>query len=600
MGYSYVFNPLSGSFDTVQDVSGFVPYTGATSDVTLGNNHLNVQTTGSAAINVAARSINLAASGPVVFNDTFTETVNTTLANHTPDTGSSWSVAFANGVPTLRVVANVGYCNAPANAANSGILYRANTVGAIGNDYEVSAAVLQIVSNTNTLSLVARYTDANNFYCLNLSSSLAQFTLMKRVAGVNTVLGTMPILLTANKTVKLRVVGDQIAVVIGSRILSYFTDADLPTGGVGLGIGNINQDATYDVSTTWRVDSFRVQQYVDSDLTAIGIDVDGNLSVKLQTLGQSDDSVTTPSFSWSADTSTGFYRSGAGTIGITNNGVQTGFFYQAGLVVTEGGVTAPTGTSAAPSFRFSSDTNTGFYRHSANIIGVSVNGALRFTFGGDAGFASPLSANIGIPVDIRTHLPISNTGGSSGGIILSNPVDGYLNTIQADNSFPGLDMDLSGRLAITTGMQESANIDSSILFLVGNTDSGARVGDFSISFDPVDNAKGGTIYLSAGQSSLGNNGGDIYLTGGYSVEQTGGNVYINSGSGVTDGVLKLQNNGNAPISIFNATGASQATTGIAGATRVAGVGATVKDDDTFGGYTIAQVVAALRSYGWLA
>ena len=32
----FEFNPLSGQFDLVSDLSGYVPYTGATSDVDLG------------------------------------------------------------------------------------------------------------------------------------------------------------------------------------------------------------------------------------------------------------------------------------------------------------------------------------------------------------------------------------------------------------------------------------------------------------------------------------------------------------------------------------------------------------------------------------
>ena len=40
MGYKYVFNPLSGAFDTVQDVAGLVPYTGATTNVNLGTRSL--------------------------------------------------------------------------------------------------------------------------------------------------------------------------------------------------------------------------------------------------------------------------------------------------------------------------------------------------------------------------------------------------------------------------------------------------------------------------------------------------------------------------------------------------------------------------------
>ncbi|NDC19127.1 MAG: hypothetical protein EBZ87_02520, partial [Microbacteriaceae bacterium] len=54
------------------------------------------------------------------------------------------------------------------------------------------------------------------------------------------------------------------------------------------------------------------------------------------------------------------------------------------------------------------------------------------------------------------------------------------------------------------------------------------------------------------------------------------------------------------LAFWNATPIVQPTTAVAGAARVAGGGATVTDTDTFGGYTIAQVVQALRNTGILA
>lgn len=54
------------------------------------------------------------------------------------------------------------------------------------------------------------------------------------------------------------------------------------------------------------------------------------------------------------------------------------------------------------------------------------------------------------------------------------------------------------------------------------------------------------------------------------------------------------------IGFWNATPIVQPTTAVAGATRVGGAGTTVTDTDTFDGYTIAQVVKALRNSGLLA
>jgi hypothetical protein len=53
------------------------------------------------------------------------------------------------------------------------------------------------------------------------------------------------------------------------------------------------------------------------------------------------------------------------------------------------------------------------------------------------------------------------------------------------------------------------------------------------------------------------------------------------------------------IGFWNATPIVQPTTGVAAATRVGGGGTTVTDTDTFDGYTIAQLVKALRNMGAL-
>jgi hypothetical protein len=54
------------------------------------------------------------------------------------------------------------------------------------------------------------------------------------------------------------------------------------------------------------------------------------------------------------------------------------------------------------------------------------------------------------------------------------------------------------------------------------------------------------------------------------------------------------------LGLWNATPIVQPTTAVAGATRTGGGGTNVTDTDTFDGYTIAQVVKALRNIGALA
>lgn len=75
----------------------------------------------------------------------------------------------------------------------------------------------------------------------------------------------------------------------------------------------------------------------------------------------------------------------------------------------------------------------------------------------------------------------------------------------------------------------------------------------------------------------------------------GANIQLATTTGTKIGTATSQK-----LSFWNATPIVQPTTAVAGATRVGGAGTTVTDTDTFDGYTIAQVVKALRNAGLLA
>ena len=73
------------------------------------------------------------------------------------------------------------------------------------------------------------------------------------------------------------------------------------------------------------------------------------------------------------------------------------------------------------------------------------------------------------------------------------------------------------------------------------------------------------------------------------------NMIFNTTTGTKIGTATAQK-----IAFWNATPIAQPATGGAAATRVGGGGTTVTDTDTFDGYSIAQVVRALRNTGLLA
>jgi len=64
--------------------------------------------------------------------------------------------------------------------------------------------------------------------------------------------------------------------------------------------------------------------------------------------------------------------------------------------------------------------------------------------------------------------------------------------------------------------------------------------------------------------------------------------------------LRIGGSSSALVGLWGATPIEQPTTAVAAATRVGGGGTTVTDSDTFDGYTISQIVKALRNIGALA
>ena len=72
-----------------------------------------------------------------------------------------------------------------------------------------------------------------------------------------------------------------------------------------------------------------------------------------------------------------------------------------------------------------------------------------------------------------------------------------------------------------------------------------------------------------------------------------------SGGGTLRG-LKIGSASSSLIGFYGVTPVVQPTTGVTGATRVGGGGNAVTDTDTFDGYTIGQIVKALRNIGVLA
>ena len=101
---------------------------------------------------------------------------------------------------------------------------------------------------------------------------------------------------------------------------------------------------------------------------------------------------------------------------------------------------------------------------------------------------------------------------------------------------------------------------------------------------------GGEVFIDAGGSSA-----TIRTTN--TLWQWGGGLNMSFSTGTGS---KIGTAANQLFAFWNATPIVQPTTAVAAATVVSGTGGNVKHDDTFDGYTIGQIVKALRNAGLLA
>jgi len=83
---------------------------------------------------------------------------------------------------------------------------------------------------------------------------------------------------------------------------------------------------------------------------------------------------TAPAFSFNVDTNSGMYRIGADNIGFATNGTLRADISTTALTSTLP-IIHPAGTAAAPSVSFTGDTNSGIYSSGADQVGVSCGGA---------------------------------------------------------------------------------------------------------------------------------------------------------------------------------------------------------------------------------
>ncbi|MDB4349047.1 hypothetical protein OAA64_01850 [bacterium] len=243
----------------------------------------------------------ITATGSTVFNETFTESSDTSITSHTSDSGHTYSVLYddTGGSPTLNVSGGNGYAQISANTNNEGVIVKSSST--TSGDYEIIWNVdwASILGNSHLANFVVGAIDADNYFWFTLASSLGNnCDLNKRASGSNTVLiddfaacfGDNSISAsTANVEVKFRNIGGKSYIYVnGTPVLFGYTIDGFPYGTAhssGFGVG-AHPSRANDEAWDWKFNSIVQKSIQASDfvldeglLVETGARVNGPLNI---------------------------------------------------------------------------------------------------------------------------------------------------------------------------------------------------------------------------------------------------------------------------------------------------------------------------------
>jgi len=207
------------------------------------------------------------------------------------------------------------------------------------------------------------------------------------------------------------------------------TTSDVNTGFYRISEDLLGLSVNGTLDFSWGVNDMDMQTSIISNIGAAGTDfgTSGELTLAAPLVNAAG-TYTLPQITWTGDTNAGFYHVAADNIGVSLNGAldfdfgandldfntsvatnigsaDTDFSASGGLSLAAPLVNAA-GTYTLPQITWTDDTDMGFYRVSADLIGVSLAGALDFQFG-----ANTFTALAGSSIAADT---IAETTGANG------------------------------------------------------------------------------------------------------------------------------------------------------------------------------------------
>ena len=280
------------------------------------------------------------------------------------------------------------------------------------------------------------------------------------------------------------------------------------------------------------------------------------------------------------------------------------------------------GTAAKPGVTFTGDEDTGLYRSGANELAVTVGGAeaAKFTATGmeidgdinlDDGGTYTTTLQTITPTAARTvSFPdatgtVALVGGSSGNLVVnqSGAYAGVANS-SVDNATGDITLgskfisSLNGAASAPpgtftgtwfTGGTATTTKPQVLIEPTGTTSTAWSTSGTGFGVNAASGFAGRLLDIQINGTSEWNFSGTVFSIG------EANDIAVGTTTGTKIGTATTQK-----LGFWDKTPVVQPTTGISGATFVADSGGSIHPTSTFDGYTIAQVVAALRQLGILA
>lgn len=202
------------------------------------------------------------------FVDNFTDTDGVVLQSHTPNTGTSWTMLWQTSAGVDAEI-NTNRCRSDGTL-NAGVIYTADATYPSA-DYDVTCTLVTVVAlNDRPIYLLVRIQDQENMYGVRIEETATESSLVKKVSGTWTAIGSLFSRPANGSVIKLEIIGTALkfyddGVEIASATVSDHSAAGKAGIAFGGGAELLNGSATDDGSTTNVIDTLTV-----NDLAAGG------------------------------------------------------------------------------------------------------------------------------------------------------------------------------------------------------------------------------------------------------------------------------------------------------------------------------------------